>query len=145
VLTRHRPDDRVERDRLQTEVALAAVAQCRHHLLERQDRRYIIGLEVQARADLRQCAPAPLAREVRLRACCGKPVSFMDLAILGGAETSADDKHRERHPQMPYPAAMSRASALLAVLTSEPASTSELYARAGYMNLAQVGLFSAKS
>jgi hypothetical protein len=35
---------------------------------------------------------------------------------------------------------MSRASALLAVLTSEPASTSELYARVGYMNLAQVGL-----
>jgi hypothetical protein len=35
---------------------------------------------------------------------------------------------------------MSRASALLAVLTSEPASTSELYDRVGYMTLARVGL-----
>jgi hypothetical protein len=35
---------------------------------------------------------------------------------------------------------MSRASALVAVLTSEPASTSELYDRVGYMTLARVGL-----
>lgn len=35
---------------------------------------------------------------------------------------------------------MSRTSALLAVLTSEPTSTSELYARAGYLTLTRVGL-----
>jgi hypothetical protein len=35
---------------------------------------------------------------------------------------------------------MSRASTLLAALTDEPASTSELYARVGYMNLTRVGL-----
>jgi hypothetical protein len=64
----------------------------------------------------------------------------MDLAILVGSDSSADDKHREPHPPMPYPAAMSRASALLAALTSEPTSTSELYARVGYMNLTRVGL-----
>jgi hypothetical protein len=36
--------------------------------------------------------------------------------------------------------AMSRALTLLAALTDEPASTSELYARVGYMNLTRVGL-----
>jgi hypothetical protein len=35
---------------------------------------------------------------------------------------------------------MSRTSALMAVLTSEPASTSELYDRVGYPTLARVGL-----
>jgi hypothetical protein len=35
---------------------------------------------------------------------------------------------------------MSRTSALLAVITSEPASTSELYARVGYPTLARLGL-----
>ena len=35
---------------------------------------------------------------------------------------------------------MSRASALLAALTSEPASTSELYERVGYATLVRVGL-----
>jgi hypothetical protein len=35
---------------------------------------------------------------------------------------------------------MSRASALRAVLTAEPASTSELYRRVGYATLAQFGL-----
>jgi hypothetical protein len=35
---------------------------------------------------------------------------------------------------------MSRASALLAVLTSEPTSTSELYERIGYPTLARLGL-----
>jgi hypothetical protein len=35
---------------------------------------------------------------------------------------------------------MSRASVLLAALTSEPASTSELYDRVGYPALARVGL-----
>ncbi len=35
---------------------------------------------------------------------------------------------------------MSRTSALMAVLTSEPASTSELYDRIGYPTLARLGL-----
>lgn len=35
---------------------------------------------------------------------------------------------------------MSRESALLAVLTSEPASTSELYDRVGYLTLTRLGL-----
>ena len=35
---------------------------------------------------------------------------------------------------------MSRASALLAVLTNEPASTSELYDRVGYPTLIRLGL-----
>lgn len=35
---------------------------------------------------------------------------------------------------------MSRTSALLAVITSEPASTSELYDRIGYLTLARLGL-----
>jgi hypothetical protein len=35
---------------------------------------------------------------------------------------------------------MSRASALLAALTREPASTSEVYDRVGYVTLTQVGL-----
>ncbi|MGI8573152.1 MAG: hypothetical protein ACR2L9_11095 [Solirubrobacteraceae bacterium] len=35
---------------------------------------------------------------------------------------------------------MSRASVLLAALTSEPVSTSELYTRVGYATLAQMGL-----
>ena len=35
---------------------------------------------------------------------------------------------------------MSRESELLAVLTSEPASTSELYERVGYMTLTHLGL-----
>jgi hypothetical protein len=35
---------------------------------------------------------------------------------------------------------MSRASALLAALTNEPASTSELYERVGYPTLARIGL-----
>ena len=35
---------------------------------------------------------------------------------------------------------MSRESELLAVLTSEPASTSELYERVGYRTLTQLGL-----
>ncbi len=39
-----------------------------------------------------------------------------------------------------YPRDMSRASALLAALTSEPLSTSELYNRIGYATLAEVGM-----
>jgi hypothetical protein len=39
-----------------------------------------------------------------------------------------------------YPRDMSRASVLLAALTSEPLSTSELYNRVGYASLAEVGL-----
>jgi hypothetical protein len=35
---------------------------------------------------------------------------------------------------------MSRASALLSVLTSDPASTSELYERVGYATLVRIGL-----
>ena len=35
---------------------------------------------------------------------------------------------------------MSRASALMAVVTDEPATTSELYERAGYPALARLGL-----
>jgi hypothetical protein len=35
---------------------------------------------------------------------------------------------------------MSRTSALMAVLTDEPATTSELYDRVGYLTLAQLGL-----
>ena len=35
---------------------------------------------------------------------------------------------------------MSRASALLAALTGEPASTSEIYDRVGYVTLTRVGL-----
>jgi hypothetical protein len=35
---------------------------------------------------------------------------------------------------------MSRASALLAVVTAEPANTSELYDRVGYLTLTQLGL-----
>lgn len=35
---------------------------------------------------------------------------------------------------------MSRASALMAVVTAEPASTSELYERIGYPTLARIGL-----
>ena len=35
---------------------------------------------------------------------------------------------------------MSRQSELLAVLTSEPATTSELYERVGYMTLTRLGL-----
>ncbi len=35
---------------------------------------------------------------------------------------------------------MSRTSALMAVITPEPASTSELYDRIGYPNLARLGL-----
>jgi hypothetical protein len=35
---------------------------------------------------------------------------------------------------------MSRATALIAVITSEPASTSELYDRVGYAALARLGL-----
>ena len=35
---------------------------------------------------------------------------------------------------------MSRASALLAVLTDEPATTSELYDRVGYPTLVRIGL-----
>jgi hypothetical protein len=35
---------------------------------------------------------------------------------------------------------MSRASALMAVMTDQPASTSELYDRVGYPNLARLGL-----
>jgi hypothetical protein len=35
---------------------------------------------------------------------------------------------------------MSRASALMAVVTDEPASTSELYERVGYPTLARLGL-----
>lgn len=37
---------------------------------------------------------------------------------------------------------MSRASALLAALTQEPASTSEIYDRVGYVTLTQIGLVS---
>ncbi len=37
---------------------------------------------------------------------------------------------------------MSRASALLAALSREPASTSEIYDRVGYTTLTQVGLVS---
>jgi hypothetical protein len=35
---------------------------------------------------------------------------------------------------------MSRSSVLLAALTSEPTSTSDLYARVGYLALARIGL-----
>jgi hypothetical protein len=35
---------------------------------------------------------------------------------------------------------MSRTSALMAVITNEPASTSELYDRVGYATLARIGL-----
>jgi hypothetical protein len=35
---------------------------------------------------------------------------------------------------------MSRASALLAAVTSEPASTSDLYERVGYLTLTRLGL-----
>jgi hypothetical protein len=37
-------------------------------------------------------------------------------------------------------ACMSRSSVLLAALTTEPTSTSEVYARVGYLALARVGL-----
>jgi uncharacterized protein YciW len=39
-----------------------------------------------------------------------------------------------------YAGGMSRESALLAALTSEPASTSELYERIGYATLTRLGL-----
>ncbi len=35
---------------------------------------------------------------------------------------------------------MSRSSVLIAALTTEPASTSDLYARVGYLTLARIGL-----
>ena len=41
---------------------------------------------------------------------------------------------------MGYTGPMSRESAVLSALTSEPASTEALYERVGYLTLAQVGL-----
>jgi hypothetical protein len=64
----------------------------------------------------------------------------MALAILGGRTVRLMIGIVNRIVRCLYPAAMSRASALLAALTSEPASTSELYARVGYLNLTRVGL-----
>jgi hypothetical protein len=43
-------------------------------------------------------------------------------------------------PAAEYAAEMSRESVLLAALTSEPTSTTELYSRVGYAALTQIGL-----
>jgi hypothetical protein len=52
-------DDRLERDRLQAEVALAAAAERRDHLVERQDHVRVIGFASQARGeDAQRAAPA---------------------------------------------------------------------------------------
>lgn len=55
--------------------------------------------------------------------------------MIGTAARGADAvTHQE------YLKFMSRASPLLAVITPEPASTSELYERVGYMTLTRMGL-----
>jgi hypothetical protein len=63
---RHRPDDRVEADALQAEVALAAPAERCHDLLEGQHRGDVVGLEAQARYQSRERDMAPLARKIGL-------------------------------------------------------------------------------
>jgi hypothetical protein len=52
--------------------------------------------------------------------------------MIGGSVDRAADRE--------YAAEMSRESVLLAALTAQPTSTTELYSRIGYASLTQIGL-----
>ena len=101
-------------------------AQRGDHLLERQHHRHVVGLEPQARRDLRICAAPALAREIGLRVLLwesgvlhqrwpsrNEPVDFEPMI---GTDMSAKLDMRVGLLRM------SRESELLAVLTSEPAT-----------------------
>src|SRR5918997_2514813 len=67
-----RAHDRVERDRLEAEPALAAPSQRRDYLLEGEDHVHVAGLAPQAGRDARERAPPALAPEVELGVGLGK-------------------------------------------------------------------------
>jgi len=70
-----RADDRVERDRLAAEAALAGPAEGLENLLEWQDQVEVAGLAPKAVGEPCERAPATGAVEVELRTVWGKPVS----------------------------------------------------------------------
>ena len=65
-------DDRVQRDRLHAEVALAAAAERGHDLLERQHDPHVVGLLAEPRDDAGQRAAPPLAAEAALGVLVGE-------------------------------------------------------------------------
>ena len=65
-------DDRVERDRLQPEPALAAPPERLDHLVEGQDQVDVVGLAAQPRGEAGELLAPPRAAEVALRVLGGK-------------------------------------------------------------------------
>ena len=84
--------DRVERDGLHAEVALAAAPERRHDLLEGQHDRHVVGLAAQARGDRGQRAAAALPREDGARVGFGESGVHERLTIAPRRPPGAGDR-----------------------------------------------------